>query len=123
MEVENIEGSIGQAYGIRMDKGAVVSAVLNVEKVKSSLSLRHLDECLLFKHIWITSLNIKPTKPLPQQVAQAPIKPIQTQVQALKTFAVCLRMIGCFESAYSLDTARVVIIVCMLEDQRNQNNS
>ncbi len=73
--MESIQANIGQAYGIRLDLGAVVSMLVNVDKVKSTLSLRHLEEFFLFQQIWISSIQVR----VPQMQQQQQPQPIQSQ--------------------------------------------
>jgi hypothetical protein len=59
LELETIQANWGQAYGIRLDEGAVASVFLNIDKIRSAFSLRHLDEFFMFQQIWISSLTTK----------------------------------------------------------------
>jgi hypothetical protein len=44
------------AYGIRLDRGAVVSSIINIQKVYLNVSLRHIEEFFLCYNVWIASI-------------------------------------------------------------------
>lgn len=54
--MKNIRANFGQAYGIRLDQGAVLSILFDVDSIQSNVHLVHFDEFFLFYHIWIATL-------------------------------------------------------------------